>query len=226
MGMRSDAAIATSHKNTLKKSDEKKFIVFIFRGVFNRRIYYRAIMFNRKSKQPLREMAAKYIHQTVFTSQFQKDASKILPINLFFQQQMQQEQTNSKFTRHEKCLMWVRFERCYLHYRDNDGRSISRYIYTCSWRVNVLYYIMNNEQTNKNIFTQINHSQQMQLQEQENSMYWYLLQQCHCTIRKLFDKCVAEENDDGKNYFVTNSSIMPKQAPKKQVMSAKISLRR
>ena len=35
------------------------------------------------------------------------------------------------------------------------------------------------------------------------------------TIRKLFDKCVAKENDDEKNDFITNSHNMLKQIQKK-----------
>ena len=81
--MRSDPGNAASHKNTLKKLDEKKFIVFFFLGVFKRRIYYRPIRFNRKSKRTLRKMAAnnEYIHQTALTSQYQKDTSKMLIIS-------------------------------------------------------------------------------------------------------------------------------------------------
>ena len=66
-----------------EETGRKKVHSSFFLGVFKRRIYYRPIRFNRKSKQTLRKMAAnnEYIHQTALTSQYQKDTSKMLIIS-------------------------------------------------------------------------------------------------------------------------------------------------
>lgn len=46
------------------------------------------------------------------------------------------------------------------------------------------------------------------------------------TIRKLFDKCVAKENDDEKNDFITNSHNMLKQIQNKWGQSSQKQLKK